>query len=114
MAVGSLGLYEMMSRPKGTPQRVQVSIWHIHKHHSKDIAALSRPRYVPYWYVDLLSFGFMSSGVVLTTFVPTSVAFAKGSMQAHGMHLGLQGAPISLLWGLCMYHNDTWTLWETF
>ena len=28
------------------------------------------------------------------------------------IYMGLEEGPISLLWGLCMYHNDTWTLWE--
>ena len=26
-------------------------------------------------------------------------------------YVGLQGVPICLLWGLCMYYGDTWTLW---
>ena len=29
----------------------------------------------------------------------------------HGRCLGLKGVPISLLWGLGRYDNDTWTLW---
>ena len=29
----------------------------------------------------------------------------------YGVYLGVEGGPVSLLWGLCMYGNDTWTLW---
>ena len=29
----------------------------------------------------------------------------------YGIYLGLKGVPISLLWSLCRYYNDTWTLW---
>ena len=35
----------------------------------------------------------------------------KMSMQFCGIYVGLNRGPTSLLWGLCMYHNDTWTLW---
>ena len=28
-----------------------------------------------------------------------------------GIYLGLKGLRISSLWGLCIYYNDTWTLW---
>ena len=33
----------------------------------------------------------------------------------HGMVYtwALKRAPISLRWGLCIYHNDTWTLWTS-
>ena len=34
----------------------------------------------------------------------------KGSVQLHGIYRGLKGVPMSLLWGLCMYFNDAWTL----
>ena len=27
------------------------------------------------------------------------------------VYLGLECGPISLLWGLCIYYKDTWTLW---
>ena len=27
------------------------------------------------------------------------------------IYLGLKGGCTSLLWGLCMNYNDTWTLW---
>ena len=34
------------------------------------------------------------------------------SQRVHGIHLGHKGVPMSLLWALCMYCNDAWTLWE--
>ena len=36
----------------------------------------------------------------------------KGPMQLYGMYLGHKGAAMFLLWDLCIYYNDTWTLWE--
>ena len=34
----------------------------------------------------------------------------KGSMYWSSIYLGLKVAPISLLWGLCIYYIGTWTL----
>ena len=36
----------------------------------------------------------------------------RRSMYLYGIYLGLKGVPISLLWSLGMYYNDTWTLWH--
>ena len=29
----------------------------------------------------------------------------------HGIYIGLKRVPVSLLWGLCICYNETWTLW---
>ena len=34
-------------------------------------------------------------------------------IKVYGRYLGLKEVPISLLWGLGVYYNDTWTLWVT-
>ena len=43
---------------------------------------------------------------------PLATLMSKRSMYQYAIYLGLEGVPVSLLWGLCRYYLGAWSLWD--
>ena len=94
---------------------LSLQMYTIHRLHEDPVllqdsaVAKAMHRYFTGLAVNLLTWGIPGPATSLNKGFRTTDP--GGSMYLYGKYLGLKGAPISLLWGLYVYYNDTWTLW---